>query len=212
MSHAMESHLEWNDFMTGGPKYGQDMNAVWGKRYGLEKHSTAREIINVVGENLWDEYFTFSFVRNPLSRMTSLYKWTLKRVRQWGWKRYARHIIKPSRWKLDFWDRPHVKAYLDTKSFSGFIRHPRLCESKMFKPQYEFLVREGKIDIDYVGKVESLQSDFAKICSHVGIEAELPHKNPSPSTSATEVYTRKDVRYIEREFESDYKAFGYTKT
>lgn len=121
VSYAIQPYLEWNDFIADGTKYGQDMDAVWGDRYGLGKHSTAKEIRTVVGESVWNEYFTFSFVRDPLSRMTSLYRWTEKRVNKLGWRRYARHISK--RWQVSFWKRPHVRAYVNTSSFSDFIRH-----------------------------------------------------------------------------------------
>lgn len=38
-------------------------------------HISAREVIKIIGEKKWNEYFTFCFERNPLDRFVSFYFW-----------------------------------------------------------------------------------------------------------------------------------------
>ena len=48
-------------------------------------------------------------------------------------------------------------------------------------PQYDYLFNaEGELLVDFVGKYENLQIDFAVVCSRLGINRSvLPHRNAS---------------------------------
>lgn len=46
----------------------------------LEKHSTALEIRSCVSEEMWDEYFTFAFVRHPVTWAISLYNYMARKA------------------------------------------------------------------------------------------------------------------------------------
>ncbi|NNK33015.1 MAG: hypothetical protein HKP02_07815 [Xanthomonadales bacterium] len=52
-------------------------------------------------------------------------------------------------------------------------------------PQYDMLHdADGRLLVDFVGRFESLQEDFRRVCAKLGIEsAELPHRNRSDKKS-----------------------------
>jgi hypothetical protein len=52
-------------------------------------------------------------------------------------------------------------------------------------PQYDMLHdNNGELLVDFVGRFESLQQDFDKVCEHLGIEeSQLPHRNRSDKKS-----------------------------
>ena len=70
----------WNDLPIGGTQFGEAVNRHYQKRHGFYKHSTSQEVRSVVGEQVWNDYFTFTFVRHPYSRILSLYKYAARMV------------------------------------------------------------------------------------------------------------------------------------
>jgi hypothetical protein len=60
-------------------------------------------------------------------------------------------------------------------------------------PQYDMLHdADGRLLVDFVGRFESLQEDFRRVCAKLGIEsAELPHRNRSDKKSRE---TRRKLR------------------
>lgn len=105
-------------------------------------------------QELFDQYFKFSFVRNPWSRMVSIYNY------------------------LGFSKKTDFKSFLIDKFRSRIFR-----ENHWFVgPQSDFLYSaEEKLLVDYVGRFENLQADFSYVCQKIGIPPiQLPHINNTP--------------------------------
>jgi len=98
----------------------------------------------------YEEYFSFSFVRNPYSRVISLYNYL---------------------------------GYSKIISFSAFIKNvlsEKVREDHFFfRPQYDYLYSDdGKLLVDFVGKLERIAEDFKYVLEKVGIKGKnLPHIN-----------------------------------
>jgi hypothetical protein len=99
-------------------------------------------------------------------------------------------------------------------------------------PQYDLLHDpEGRLMVDFVGRFETLQQDFDKVCQWLGFEdSKLPHRNPSNKKSRnlkrkvrnalffngedrkkhwTEFYDQRTLDAVSRLYEKDIEAFGY---
>ena len=126
-------------------------------------HLTANEYVNLgyMSSDEFAQYFKFSFVRNPWARLVSEYNYR----RMHGVEQYQKEFKR-----FLFESFPNENAD-DYENSQDFYRH--------VIPQWKFLYDEnGKCLVDFIGKFESLQQDFDKICQQLVIpQTMLPHKN-----------------------------------
>jgi len=171
---------------------GTSMRRVLGKYQDFSqlKHLKPSEYINN-GNNhhiLYDDYFTFSFVRNPWDWQVSLYHYMLKDV---GHKQHR--LIK---------------------SMNSFDEYIDWRVNKDCKPQYTFLSEKGdsesEITLDFIGKFESLTLDFEFIKQQTGVEGNLPHDNKSKRTHYKDYFTDNSRKLIEDAYKIDIDYFGYS--
>lgn len=133
--------LRYNDRPELGPPRLAHLKAGEYVRY----HYLTRE--------MFDDYFTFAFVRNPWSRMVSLYHY------------------------LGYGGRSDFNTFL-----SGAFKNSIFHEQYWFVgPQSAFICGPGgELLVDFVGRFERLQDDFDRVCGHIGLpETQLPHVNES---------------------------------
>ena len=160
------------------------------KESGLAVHSGAAEIIQVLGRDMWDEYFTFCFERNPWSKCLSLYLYQLE---HWDWYRKPLRPRRPTFWQ---WFYPF-----------GLWR-------KKLKPSFDQYSVDGQIAVDFLGKYENLKDDFAAVCKQIGLpNVELPHRNKSKLGNTFEYrrqYTARMRRRIGRIFHREISLLRYS--
>lgn len=149
-----------------------------------EGHIKAFEIIEAMGSDAFNSFFSFAFVRNPWDWNVSLYNFILKE------KNHPQH---------DF-----VKKFGD---FGEYIEWR--CENWV-TCQKEFICsKHNELLVDFVGKYENINADFKKICSHIGISASLPILNVSKTQPYQQYYTKKTSELVRQTFESDIELFEY---
>ena len=147
-------------------------------------HSTALDCRNILGPERFDEFFTFTIVRNPWTRLYSSYRYSQMLE--------GRTYHEEAR-KYDF------------ESFVDF-----LADNEPLVPQKGFVADEnGQIMVDFVGKLERRDEDFAHICARIGINRRLPHKNKS-RRSGRDVFTPRAIERIGQLYAEDIAEFGYT--
>lgn len=149
----------------------------------LATHSTAQEVKSQYPSE-WNDYFTFAFVRNPWSWQVSLYFFTLE-------NEYNHHheVVK------------------SLGSFKEYIQW-RVDGNKQLLTDF-VTDKDGNRIVDYVGRMETMQSDFQKICNHLDIDAKLPHKNKSSHHDYREYYDEETKQLVAKHFASDIERFGY---
>ncbi len=199
-------------------------------KFGLHKHSPAKEIIAVIGREVWRDYYSWCTVRNPFSRTASLYNYVVALV-----ETYADAAGFPiesdgptqSAWaeREDYpnsepWSYAAVKAYLASRGaaapFSAFLRDPFLGEDSAFQPQWWSVQDEsGEAPaVNDIVKLEELETAWPRICERIGVPGTpLTTTNvsmPKVRKSARELFGEPDdIQFIRDRFHEDFGRFGY---
>lgn len=134
-----------------------------------DHHMPARVLRDTMGEETWQNYFTFTFVRNPYSWVVSAF---FQRV-------MSGRISGPPGGLMRLKDFVNTVAYF--RSPVGRRHLPGAIRS-----QVAFIADEsGDIIVDFVGRLENLADDYARICERIGITApQLGHLNSSAAGSS----------------------------
>jgi Sulfotransferase family len=177
----------------------------------LVKHSSADEIRCSLGDDLWTEYKKFTIVRHPVARAESLYSYLagvrafrarpLRRV----WYRTARRREDPMLW-------PGMRAFIESRDFSEFLRHPAMQSAPAMKPQWTRISdSNGAQLVDFLARTETLAEDFSRLTSWLGLpgEVHLPRLNVSEPASRKPTASEADTRYLGEIFRSDFERLGY---
>tara|TARA_B100000676_G_C18013247_1_gene808003 strand:- start:500 stop:1288 length:789 start_codon:yes stop_codon:yes gene_type:complete len=166
------------------------------KNNQLHKHSSAVEIKKVIGQDIWDEYFIFAFVRNPFARVVSLYEWW--KQTEWVGEKKKKKEIKEMTFK-DF-----------TKSeYTGFT----MLDSLTYKKSKKIYSQYSKVmDVDFVGKLEDVHASFAYICGILNlprIQVGVYNKSSQKNDPYEGYYDEESLSNVGYKFSEDAKAFGY---
>ncbi len=171
------------------------LSALSGHRIGvkLPRHAKAVAALEMLPREVFDGLFKFAFVRNPWDLQVSSYH-HIRRERPHlmaGHEGFAEFL----RWKLSA-ERPY-QYHLDTS----------------ITPQADYLVDlHGRVIVDFVGRYERLEEDFAEACRHIGIPCPgLPHKRHATDrrTGYRDYYDDETRELVSAHFGQDAEMFDY---
>lgn len=140
--------------------------------------------------NYWDEYFKFSFVRNPWDLVISNFVWSTHQ--------------EPNTDQLK-WFILNIEDSVDSSFLDENSQATWTCQ------QHSFLFGpNGENHMDFIGRFENLQQDFETVCDKIAIPRQcLPHKNKSTHTHYTEYYDCEARALVAEVFAKDIEYFGY---
>lgn len=155
------------------------------RAYRFRQHDSIRVARRVLPAALFDDYFKFAFVRNPWDWLASLYGY----LQGTPGHRHHRRVRT-----MSFAEYVEFEIRRGRRSQSGFLTDDG-----------------GELLMDFVGRFENLDADFARVCAHLGLGAiSLPHRNanrePRPYRSLYDAATRERVA---AHWAGDIRRFGY---
>lgn len=129
-------------------------------------HIKASELINAIGKEAFESFFSFAIVRNPWDWQVSLYEYTLKNTTH-----YQHDLVN------------------GFGNFDEYISW-RCVEEVRFQKDFIYS-DDGELLVDFVGRFERIDADFETICFHIGISTFLPKLNVSNRKPYQQYYNEK---------------------
>ena len=144
---ALEKHCGPDDVVcTMGPHTHEELGTYTPRNEkGFEGHDTASMVRSKVGKEIWQNYFTFVFVRNPFDRAVSQF------------------------W-FDFRGRKRT-----TQTFKQYLRASATSKlTKPYLGNWHFYTdKNNQIIVDFVGEYERLLYHYFTACNLIGIQPEI---------------------------------------
>jgi len=167
-----------------------------GTPFKYHKHEPALEVKKIVGDKIWKTHFKFAFVRNPWDLMVSSYCWLLQKGKK---VKNTYHLA------------------LEIEKFSNFreficsnLGNTYINEIKARDLSHWLCDKNGNIMVDFVGKVENLESDLEYILNRLNLyHPDLKQLNQSQRTDYRQYYDDKTKKIVEKRFEWLISNFNY---
>lgn len=208
---ALAGALGINDIVVGSTPDGERLQGFFGDVLGLRKHASAAQVMALLGEERWAQFFTFAFVRHPERRMRSLYSYALKLARGKPLSAAEQAALDagkgyPARPPFRF---KAVQAAHESPSFEDFLRHPLTWEDPGARSQSSGLCdAQGRLLVQFVGKVEQIEQDWKRVEERLSVRLALPLANTSRPADEEPLSDAARALLIERAGE-DFERFGY---
>ena len=178
------------------------------KRPPKERHGQPNKLYELWQSSLWhakakdvkqefpqeyNDFYKFAFVRNP-----------------WDWQvSYYHFILKETN---------HIRHELVKNMSGGFEEYLEwvIATKNPFpkgatKIQKEIIVeKNGELNIDYLGRYETINEDFNHICRILNLQASLPCLNQSQHRDYRWYYSDHTRKLVADNFQEDIESFGYT--
>lgn len=206
MNYHKFKHFYWNKYLVtpfSNNKYFLSYNykykTVWFRTYKVASRTIRRHFEEYSGDELdiyssevgylpglFHGFYKFAFVRDPLSKFLSAY----------GDKVLDKNYFKFPAQQYDRMKNPErFMEWLEAQNIRKLDEH--------FRPQ--FLMIDVN-NLDFLGRFESFQEDFARLCETVSLPVkDFPRRN---SAILTKITLSKQVEHRVKQFYNmDYKVF-----
>jgi len=171
-------------------------NSDWWKIHPPSKHITAH-IAKKIYKPYWDDYFKFSFVRNPWDRMVSMSRYGSF----YGVELGGEGKLVINKYLKKFEKVEYDARFFNLKQFEDFKQKP--------KSVYMNIIGE---EMDFIGRFENLQEDFNNACDLIKVNCKkLKHIEKGPQRDGyAGYYNHINKSIIEDKYLLDIEEFNYS--
>lgn len=162
----------------------------------------------------WPGYFTFSFTRNPYTRLKSAYNDKLKRYAEVAAPDLLSKIQQGEGEKSKKYFQRELINHISFEEFAIGVCSEHLYGDQHWIPQYDRL-RPDLCVYDSLGKLENYVSDMSAVLNAIGIPRENHPGFPSRLNSApggrsiSDYFDANLIRLVQKTYRKDFDEFGY---
>jgi hypothetical protein len=107
-----------------------------------------------------------------------------------------------------------LKSFRDFEHFvTEWVTPGNTRRFEHFRPQHRFACSpDGQLQLDFVGRFETIEADYAVVAERLGVGTELLHENRTlgkKERSYVDYYTPSTRRIVERVYRIDLDLFDY---
>jgi len=182
----------------------------------VEKHESIRQIRDNTPEDQFKDYFKVGFVRNPWDWLVSYHSYyntygssTKKVLKEGTYQQVSNRFAGLSFEDFLFKVEEELEEYKINKNSpqSSQVYYPH-------QPQHSYLIDNGEIIVDFVGRYENLQETWGLLRERLNIDTryrdmELPKLNVSKRGEYKTYYKDKDIERVYNLYKKDIDLFDY---
>jgi len=170
--------------------------ALYGNLGG--SHKTVKIYKRIFGPVTYKKYFKFTFVRNPYSRICSAFTF----LKNGGYGERDRE-----------WASKNMSDYSTVNEFiTNWLNEQSLWSYDHFRPQYSYVCDiSDQPEVDFIGKFESIDSDFDRVCDIIGVQNRLAVRNKGVKDHSEwdNSLTAHSKQRISELYRKDFEIFNY---
>jgi hypothetical protein len=154
----------------------------------------------------FDDFWKFTFVRNPWDRLVSCYSDKIKKDSCYNNNRYINGVY------VGLAEYGYFRAGMPFEEFACRVCDiPDLFADRHFVSQHILLTnKSGELMVDFVGRFENLEGDFKQVLSKIGHpNVSLPHARRTIRKPFFEYYTPQLWHMVGERYAKDIEMFDY---
>ena len=163
-------------------------------------HCSISDYRYIFDRDEFEQFFKFTFVRNPWDRLWSAYRF----LQKGGFSE-----------RDALWFRENIAVYPDFEAFVlEWLSETNIRKYPHFIPQYEYIVlpEASEPALDFIAYYENLAEDFSSIASRLGLNVALAYENKTGSGEGlryTDGYNEAMIEKVAHIYHKDISLLGY---
>ncbi len=213
---AYARYQRWNDLILGSTPLGERKAAIYKEEFGLHKHSTAAQLVDILGPEVFRGFEVIALVRRPDRIFQSFYKWGNKMIANHvaetetsldTLRNFARNDPSEYAWPALSWI--HIRGCLLHETFSGYAT--MLMDSGFRARPSRYLRHDGQVLCPNVYRLEepgAFEEHFGRLVEDPGFQLPVVNKGESLDPDRMRWEPSALTRFLELHAD-EYDRYGY---